>query len=95
MASTEGNSNIREQMLPRGEKVKYWISGYLVTGPIKDLSAKSVAEAIVELWINVFSLPAKIHIDRGACFTATVFQEVMKLLGITHTVTPPYSPEGD
>ena len=25
----------------------------------------------------------------------TVFQEVMKLLGITHIVTPPYSSEGD
>jgi len=85
----------------RGETVRYWISiedgfsRYLVTGPIKDLSAKTVAEAIVDLWINVFSVPEKIHTDRGACFTAAVFQEVMKLLGITHTVTPPYSPEGD
>ena len=43
----------------------------------------------------MFSVPEKIHTDRGACFTATVFQEVMKLLGIRHTVTPPYSPEGD
>ena len=58
-------------------------------------TAKTVAEAIVELWINVFSVPEKIHTDRGACFTATLFQELMKLLGIMHTVTPPYSTEGD
>ena len=70
----------------RGETVRYWIciedgfSQYLVTGPIKDLSAKTVAEAIVELWINVFSVTEKKHTDRGACFTATVFQEVMKQL---------------
>ena len=84
----------------RGETIRYWISmedgfsRYPVTGPIKDLSVKTVAEAIVELLINVFSVPEKIHTDRGACFTAMVFQEVMKL-GITHTVTPPYSPEGN
>ena len=29
------------------------------------MSAKSVAEATVELWINVFTVPAKIHTDRG------------------------------
>ena len=28
----------------------------------------------------VFSVPQKIHTDRGACFTAAVFQEVMTLL---------------
>ena len=36
------------------------------------------SEAIGELWMNVFSVPEKILTDRGACFTATVFQEVIK-----------------
>ena len=59
-------------------------SRYPVTGPIKDLSVKTVAEAIVELLINVFSVPEKIHTDRGACFTAMVFQEVIKTWNHTH-----------
>ena len=56
----------------RGETVRYWISikdgfsRYLVTGPIKDLSVKTVAEAIVELWISVFSVLEKIHTEQ--CF---------------------------
>ena len=74
----------------RGETIRYWISmedgfsRYPVTGPIKDLSVKTVAEAIVELLINVFSVPEKIHTDRGACFTAMVFQEVIKTWNHTH-----------
>ena len=65
--------------------IKYWISiedgfsNYSVMGPLKDFSAKSVAEAIIDLWINVFLVPAKILTYRGASFAAKVFQEV------THT----------
>ena len=68
---------------------------YLVAIPIPDQQTKTLVEAIINHWIYVFGCMEVMHTDRGASYTANLFQEVMKQLGVVKTVTPPYSPEGD
>ena len=68
---------------------------YLVAVPIEDLEAKTVAFEVVEHWALKFGVPEQIHTDRGVSFTSRLFLEVMSVLGIKKTVTPPYCPRGD
>ena len=68
---------------------------YLVAVPIPDLTTQTVADAFVQNWIHVFGCPETVHTDRGSSFTSNLFQEIMKQFGITKTVTPAYSPEGN
>ena len=67
-------------------------SRFFVCQPIPDKSATTVAQAIVTSFINYFGAPHSIHSDRGTEFTAKVFSEVMKILGVTHNVGPAYNP---
>ena len=68
---------------------------YLVAIPIPDMESKTIATAIIQHWIYRYGVFETLHTDRGANFTSKLFTEVMKGLGITKTVTPSYSPEGD
>ena len=85
----------------RGKIVRHFVSiqdgftRYLKLYPVTDLEAATVARAIVETWVYQHGCPEYIHSDRGTAYTAKLFQEVMSVLGICKTVTPPYSPEGD
>ena len=68
---------------------------YLVTVPVEDLEAKTIAAEVMEHWILKFGIPEQIHTDRGVSFTSQLFMEVMNMMGIRKTVTPPYCPRGD
>ena len=68
---------------------------YLVTVPVEDLEAKTIAAKVMEHWILKFGIPEQIHTDRGVSFTSQLFMEVMNMMGIRKTVTPPYCPRGD
>ena len=68
---------------------------YLVAVPIPDQQTDTVVEAIIHHWVYVFGCMETLHTDRGTNFTSSLFNEVIKKLGIVKTVTPPYSPEGD
>ena len=68
---------------------------YLVAVPIPDLTTETVADAFVQNWIHVFGCPETVHTDRGTSFTSKLFQEIMSRFGITKTVTPAYTPQGN
>lgn len=49
--------------------------------PIIDASAKSVARALLEGYIQQYGVPTKIVSDQGPCFIATLFKDLSQLLG--------------
>ena len=68
---------------------------YLAAVPIPNQEAKTVAQSLVDGWITVHGVPKALHSDRGTQYTGKLWAEMMDLLGIKHTFTPPYSPEGN
>ena len=84
-----------------GQLVQHYVSmvdgfsRWAVTEPVVTTSTECIAKAIIDRFVLVHGCPETVHSDRGSGFTAKLFQEIMKQLGITHTVTPPYTPSGN
>jgi Reverse transcriptase (RNA-dependent DNA polymerase)/RNase H-like domain found in reverse transcriptase/Integrase core domain/Integrase zinc binding domain len=85
----------------RGEEVTYILTmmdgftKWTEAVPIKQITGEAVAQSIVDEWIARYGIPEQIHSDRGAQFTGEIYQEVMRLMGVTTTVTPPYNPRSN
>ena len=78
-------------------------SGYIVAVPGKKskkkdkkdkhgvgLQAKTVANAMIRLWLTIFDVPAVIGSDRGSQFVGTWFKTMCKHMGIRHAKTVAY-----
>ena len=63
--------------------------------PVGDITAQTVAQVVLEHWVSRYGIPEQIHSDQGAQFTGTLFSEVMEMLDIKKTVTPPYNPRSN
>ncbi len=72
-----------------------YFSKMAVAVPIPDMSAVTVARALLERWVCYFGCPLELHTDRGAQYCSQVFEELCKLLGIARTHTTPLRPQGD
>ncbi len=68
-----------------------WVAAY----PIHNKEATTVARMLVDKYICQWGCPVSIHSDQGKEFTAEVFLETMKTLGIQKTTTPPYNPQSN
>ena len=65
---------------------------YVVAVPLKDMTATTVATAIVEEWITKFGAPDVIHTDQGTNFNSEMMHDVCKIFMIDKTRTSPYHP---
>jgi transposase InsO family protein len=72
-----------------------YFSKYPMLIPIRNMEARTVAEALFGRWISIFGAPHCIHSDRGTCFEAAVFKELCELFNIKKTRTAPYYPQSD
>ena len=72
-----------------------YFTKYAVSVPLKDMTAKSVAQALIDNWIGTFGSPFEIHTDQGSNFESLLFTETCKLLGIDKTRTTPMRPQSD
>ena len=68
---------------------------YVVTVPLKDMTAATVANAIVGEWIMRYGAPDVIHTDQDTNFNSDLMQDICRLFMIDKTRTTPYHRQGN
>ena len=68
---------------------------YAQAVPTKDQTAKTTAEALINVFIVHDGVPHKLHNDQGANFDGKLIHELCRLMGSTKSRTSPYHPAGN
>jgi len=63
--------------------------------PVKNMTAETVANAIIEQWIARFGVPTKITTDQGRQFESHLFAQLNNRLGIRHLRTTAFHPQAN
>jgi cleavage and polyadenylation specificity factor subunit 1 len=84
---SQGNTHI----LTMVDRTTRWLEAV----PIASTSARSCAEAFCSSWIARFGVPDTLTTDRGAQFTSSLWNELSKLLNISHISTTAFHPQSN
>ena len=68
---------------------------YAVTVALQDMTAATVANAIIDECIMKFGAPDVIHTDQGTNFNSELMQDICRIFMIEKTRTTPYHPQGN
>ena len=63
--------------------------------PLSDVTAPSVARALISGWISRFGVPSTITTDRGGQFESDLWAQLMTILGTTRIRTTSYHPQAN
>ena len=66
---------------------------YAVTVALKDMTAATVAKAIIDERIMKFGAPDVIHTDQGSIFNGELMQDIWRIFMIEKTRITPYHPQ--
>lgn len=70
-------------------------SRWPVAIPIEDITAETVAVALINGWIAHYGVPSKITTDQGKQFEAKLFNEMARMIGAKHLRSSPRHPQGN
>ena len=68
---------------------------YAMAIPTRNQLASTTAKALIDLFVNHYGMPQRLHSDKGANFIGKVISEMCKMLGIRRSTTTPYHPMGN
>ena len=72
-----------------------YFTRYAMAVPTRNQTARTTAKVLVDLFINHYGLPQRLHSDMGANFTGKVITEMCRMLGIKRSTTTGYHPMGN
>lgn len=70
-------------------------SSWPVAEPLADITAETVARALVRCWISHFGVPHQIITDQGRQFTSSLFENISRVLGFAKIRTSAYRPQAN
>ncbi|HLP43682.1 MAG TPA: DDE-type integrase/transposase/recombinase, partial [Candidatus Nanoarchaeia archaeon] len=71
------------------------LSRFLIFAAMPDASAETTARIFLNKWVCHYGVPKKIVTDRGRNFMSTVFRHLCQFLGVKHSPTTAYRPQGN
>ena len=83
--------NENEYIMVVGDYFTKWTKAYA----LKDHTAQTAAEVLIEHFICRFGVPMQIHSDQGREFESNLISEICKLLRVDKSRTTPYNPKLD
>ena len=72
-----------------------YFTKYTEAYPLKDKTARSVADALMDIWLPRYGFPMFLHSDQGKEFDNTMIHNLSELLGTVNAKTTPYHPRSD
>ena len=72
-----------------------YFTKYTEACPLKDKTARSVVDALMDIWLPRYGFPMFLHSDQGKEFDNTMIHKLSELLGTAKTKTTPYHPRSD
>ena len=83
--------NDNEYLLVVGDYFTKWAEAF----PLKNHTAQTVADVMVQEFVARYGLPRSLHSDQGRGFESQLIAELCKLLRVKKTRTVPYNPKSD
>ena len=80
-----------EYIVVIGDYFTKWTEAY----PLRDHTAQTIADVLMEEFVARFGLPRSIHSDQGREFESQLIARLCNLLRIKKTRTVPYNPKSD
>jgi transposase InsO family protein len=68
---------------------------YAMAVATKNQTAKTTAKALIDLFVNHYGIPERLHSDQGKNFTGHVIQHLCQMLDIKKSRTTPFHPQSN
>ena len=72
-----------------------YFTKYTEAYPLKDKTARSVVDALMDIWLPRYGFPLFLHSDQGKEFDNVMIHKLSELLATVKTKTTPYHPRSD